>query len=56
VAKAAACNVPVLAAVSAPTALAVKQAEAAQITLVGFVQTGRQVIYNGEFRFQEAQD
>jgi FdhD protein len=56
VAKAAACNVPVLAAVSAPTALAVKQAEAAQITLLGFVQTGRQVIYNGEFRFQEAQD
>ncbi len=56
VAKAAACNVPVLAAVSAPTALAVKQAQAAQIALVGFVQAGRQVVYNGEFRFQEAQN
>ena len=53
VAKAAACNVAVLAAVSAPTALAVTQAEAAGITLVGFVQPGRQVIYNGAFRIEE---
>jgi FdhD protein len=50
VAKAAACNVPVLAAVSAPTALAISQAREAGITLVGFVQPGRQVVYCGEYR------
>ena len=54
VAKAAACNVAVLAAVSAPTALAVEQAESAGMTLVGFVQPGRQVVYSGEFRINEA--
>ena len=56
VAKAAACNVPVLAAVSAPTALAVEQARQAGMTLVGFVQRGRQVIYCGEQRILEAGD
>ncbi|MEP5569725.1 MAG: formate dehydrogenase accessory sulfurtransferase FdhD [Halioglobus sp.] len=54
VAKAAACNIAVLAAVSAPTALAVEQAESAGMTLVGFVQPGRQVVYSGEFRMDEA--
>jgi len=49
VAKAARCNLCVLAAVSAPTSLAVKQAELSGVTLVGFLQPGRQVIYaNGQ--------
>ena len=46
VAKAAACNIQVLAAVSAPTSLAVQQAEQCNLTLVGFLQPGRQVIYS----------
>ncbi|KAA1194145.1 formate dehydrogenase accessory sulfurtransferase FdhD [Pseudohalioglobus sediminis] len=50
VAKAAACNVALLAAVSAPTSLAVAQAQQAGMSLVGFVQRGRQVIYCGEHR------
>lgn len=45
VAKAAACNIQVLAAVSAPTSLAVQQAEQSGLTLVGFLQPGRQVLY-----------
>lgn len=56
VAKAAACNIPVLAAVSAPTALAVDYAEQAGISLVGFVQPGRQVVYSGEQRILEGRD
>ncbi|RLQ22797.1 formate dehydrogenase accessory sulfurtransferase FdhD [Seongchinamella sediminis] len=55
VAKAAACNIPVLAAVSAPTVLAVEQAMQAGISLVGFVQPGRQVMYCGEQRIMEAE-
>jgi FdhD protein len=45
VAKAARCNVALLAAVSAPTSLAVQQAELAGMSLVGFVQSGRHVVY-----------
>ena len=45
VAKAASCNIPLLASVSAPTALAVRHAEACGVTLVGFLQRGRHVIY-----------
>jgi FdhD protein len=45
VAKAAVCNIAVLAAVSAPTSLAVQQAQLSGLTLVGFVQPGRHVIY-----------
>ncbi len=45
VAKAAACNIQLLAAVSAPTSLAVSQARLSGLTLVGFLQSGRQVIY-----------
>jgi FdhD protein len=50
VAKAAACNIAVLAAVSAPTSLAVQQAELSGLTLVGFVQPGRHVIYTNAQR------
>jgi len=45
VAKAAACNIQLLAAVSAPTSLAVSQARLSGLTLVGFLQSGRQAIY-----------
>lgn len=45
VAKVANCDIPVLAAVSAPTSLAVQQADLRGVTLLGFVQPGRQVIY-----------
>jgi FdhD protein len=53
VAKAASCNIPILAAVSAPTSLAISQAEQAGITLVGFVQPGRHVIYSHPRRIVE---
>ena len=53
VAKAARCNISVLAAVSAPTSLAVQQAELSGVTLVGFLQPGRQVIYANEQRIVE---
>lgn len=56
VAKAAACQIPVLTAVSAPTALAVAQATEAGMTLVGFVQHGRQVVYCGQHRIVEERD
>jgi FdhD protein len=45
VAKAAACNIQLLAAVSAPTSLAVQQARLSGLTLVGFLQSGRQAVY-----------
>jgi formate dehydrogenase accessory protein FdhD len=45
VAKTAAANIPVLAAVSAPTALAIEYAQASGITLLGHVQTQQQQIY-----------
>jgi len=50
VAKAASCNVPILAAVSAPTSLALEQAQQSGVTLVGFVQPGRHVIYTHPHR------
>lgn len=50
VAKAASCNLAVLAAVSAPTSLAVQQARQSGLTLVGFLQPGRQVIYANPHR------
>tara|TARA_R110002110_G_scaffold91264_2_gene237442 strand:- start:59891 stop:60721 length:831 start_codon:yes stop_codon:yes gene_type:complete len=50
VAKVAACNRPLLAAVSAPTALAISLAEQAGVTLLGFVQPQRQVIYTHPYR------
>lgn len=46
VAKTARANIPLLAAVSAPTSLAISQAEAAGLTLVGHVSEDRQVVYS----------
>jgi FdhD protein len=48
--KAAACGVGVLAAVSAPTALAVRTAEQCGLTLLGFVREGRHVAYTHTHR------
>ncbi len=53
VAKAASCNIQVLAAVSAPTSLAVEQARHSGLTLLGFLQPGRQVIYANPQRIVE---
>ena len=46
VAKAAAAGIPLLAAMSAPTALAVDLAQRCGMTLVGFARTGRHVVYS----------
>ncbi|ETN91776.1 formate dehydrogenase accessory protein [Gammaproteobacteria bacterium MOLA455] len=49
VAKTTGANVALLAAVSAPTSLAIELAEKSGLTLVGFTRTGRHVIYaNGQ--------
>jgi len=45
VAKTARANIPILAAVSAPTSLAIEQAETCGLTLVGHVSDDRQVVY-----------
>jgi FdhD protein len=45
VSKTASANIPLLAAVSAPTSLAIELAQTAALTLVGFSRTGRHVIY-----------
>ena len=50
--KAARAGVRVLAAVSAPTALAVDLARACGLTLVGFARPGRQVVYSVPERLQ----
>lgn len=54
VAKAAAAGIPLLAALSAPTALAVDLANACGMTLVGFVRDGRHVVYSHAHRLQAA--
>ncbi|MBD9477451.1 formate dehydrogenase accessory sulfurtransferase FdhD [Pseudoxanthomonas sp. PXM02] len=46
VAKAAAAGMPLLAAISAPTALAVDLADSCGLTLVGFLRSDRHVIYS----------
>ena len=49
VAKTTSANIPLLAAVSAPTSLAIELAEKSGLTLVGFTRTGRHVVYaNGQ--------
>lgn len=44
--KAAQCGVPLLASISGPTALAVRTAEAAGITLLGYARDGRHTLYS----------
>ena len=53
VAKTASANIPLLAAVSAPTSLAIELAEQSGLTLVGFSRTGRHVIYTNGHRLTE---
>lgn len=48
--KAAQFNCAIVAAISAPTALAVQMAERAGMTLIGFVRDGRMRIYTGHLR------
>ncbi|GGA73820.1 sulfurtransferase FdhD [Arenimonas soli] len=52
--KAAAAGITLIAAVSAPTALAVDLARACGLTLVGFARPGRQVLYSHPQRFEGA--
>ena len=53
VAKVASCGIGILAAVSAPTSLAIEQAASCGLTLVGFVQPGRHVVYTHPQRIGE---
>ena len=56
VTKAAIAGIPVLAAISAPTALAVHLAQDCGLTLAGFVRPGRHVIYSHPRRLIQQED
>ena len=53
VTKAASLGVGVLAAISAPTALAVTLAQSCHLTLTGFVRPGRHVVYSHPQRLSD---
>ena len=53
VSKTASANIPLLAAVSAPTSLAIELAAQSGLTLVGFSRTGRHVVYTNGHRLTE---
>ena len=53
VSKTASANIPLLAAVSAPTSLAIELAAQSGLTLIGFSRTGRHVVYTNGHRLTE---